>query len=125
MWAKNQGDVLIVGILSDEDAQSYKRLPIIPREQRFSIVQSLAIVDEVILGPKFETSEFYRDLDIDLHCQGDEIEGFYETAKRLRILRILGRSDITETTKIIRDIIGRYGTLTRVAQNPISKRRPA
>ena len=107
-WAKNQGSFLIVGILSDEDAQSYKRLPIIPYEQRFSIIENLNFVDKVIYGPKFETVGFYRDLGIDFHCQGDELEGFYEIAKQLGILKILGRSKITNSTEIIQRIRDRH-----------------
>jgi len=110
-WARKQGDILIVGVLSDEDSRSYKRLPVIPYDQRSSIVQSLAIVDDAIAGPKFETEEFYRALSIDVHCQGDEIEGFYTVANRLGILRILGRSSITESTEIIRRVIDRRGEL--------------
>ena len=107
-WSKQQGDVLIVGVLSDEDAQSYKRLPIIPYKQRVRIVQGLALVDEAVCGPKFETLEFYRSLNIDVHCQGNESAGFYEAAKSLGILRILGRSSITESTEIIRHITQRH-----------------
>ena len=107
-WAKNQGSFLIVGILSDEDAQSYKRLPIIPYEQRFSIIENLNFVDKVIYGPKFETVRFYRDLGIDFHCQGDELDGFYEIAKQLGILKILGRSKITNSTEIIQRIRDRH-----------------
>ena len=106
-WAKNQGDILIVGVHSDEVARSYKHLPVIPYEQRISILRGLTIVDDVIPGPRFETEKFYRALKIDIHCQGNEIDGFYETASRLGILRILGRSSITETSEIIRRVIDR------------------
>lgn len=107
-WAKNQGDVLIVGVHSDEDAQSFKRLPLIPYEQRTMILRGLVIVDEVVFGPLFETTEFYRSLGIDVHCQGNEQDGFFETAKNLQILQILGRSNINETTKIIRRVTQRH-----------------
>ena len=99
--AKAQGDVLLVGVLSDESAANYKRVPIIPYAERFAIIESIAIVDEIIPGPQYETRQFYIDHNIDIHCQGDQLEGFYEVANSLGILRILGRSKITETSQII------------------------
>ena len=79
----------------------------IPYEQRKSVLQGIAIVDEVICGPKLETEEFYRELNIDVHCQGNDIDGFFGSAKRMGILKILGRSNVTETTEIIRRVIDR------------------
>jgi len=105
--AKQQGDVLLVGVLSDEDANSYKRLPIIPFQQRLAIVQSIDFVDETIAGPKYEPADFYQNHKIDYHCQGEEIDGFYEVAKELDLLKILGRSPITETSEIIQRIVQR------------------
>ena len=103
--AKEYGDILIVGILSDEDTFSYKRKPIIPYDQRLKILQNISIIDKVIPGPKIEFEEFYRTHKIDIHCQGDQLDGFYETARRLGILRILGRSQLNETTQIIQKIV--------------------
>ena len=105
--AKSLGDVLIVGVLSDEDAASYKRVPIIPYAERFAIIQSIQFVDFVMPGPKFETRQFYIDHNIDWHCQGDQLEGFYEAAKSLNILKIIGRSDITDTSQIIQRVVQR------------------
>lgn len=115
--AKKHGDVLIVGVHSDEDSESYKRLPFIPFEQRTRVLQGLAVVDEVVRGPLFETEVFYRALNVDVHCQGNEIDGFYETAKHLGILRILGRSDLNETTKIMQDVMKRCGAHAHFAWN--------
>ena len=109
--AKSQGTALIVGVLSDEDAESYKRRPIIPFVQRLAIIEKIKLIDEVVVGPKYETRGFYRSLNIDLHCQGDQLDGFYEVAKELGILRILGRSLITDTSSIIRRVISETGKL--------------
>ena len=48
--AKEMGDYLIVGIHSDEDIEKYKRLPIIPEQDRYEIVKSCKYVDEVIIN---------------------------------------------------------------------------
>ena len=107
--AKSLGDELIVGVLSDEDAASYKRVPIIPYGERYAIIESLHCVDVVMPGPKFETPQFYLDHNIDLHCQGDQLQGFYEAAKSLGILKIIGRSEITDTSQIIDRVVQRAG----------------
>ena len=99
--AKALGTSLIVGVLSDEDAASYKRIPIIPYDQRSRIVKNLSLVDRVALAPKYEATEFYYSMKIDIHCQGDQIEGFYEVARQLGILRIVGRSMLNESSRIM------------------------
>lgn len=47
--AKTYGDVLIVGILSDEAVESYKRTPIYSLKDRLEIVKSLRCVDRVVV----------------------------------------------------------------------------
>lgn len=108
--ARKLGDTLIVGVMSDADTASYKRKPIIPYKQRVMILQSIKNIDKVIHGPKTETEDFYQSFDIDIHCQGDQLVGFYEVAKRLGILQIVGRSKLNETTKIIQKITQSYFT---------------
>jgi len=46
--AKKLGDYLIVGVLTDEAAKSYKREPIIPYWQRASMVDRQGIADKVV-----------------------------------------------------------------------------
>lgn len=50
IWqAKALGDVLIVGVVTDEFAMEYKgQLPLIPFEQRCAIVKSIQYVDVVV-----------------------------------------------------------------------------
>lgn len=60
--AKAQGGkdaILIVGVATDEDTQSYKRKPVIPYEQRIKMIKSLDFVDEVITAPLFTNKQFY------------------------------------------------------------------
>lgn len=47
--AKTFGDTLIVGVLSDEAVESYKRTPIYSLEDRLEIVKSLKCVDRVVV----------------------------------------------------------------------------
>ncbi len=55
--AKSLGEKLIVGIISDENAATYKRKPVIPCIQRRQIVEALEIVDLVIEDCPFNIIE--------------------------------------------------------------------
>jgi len=62
---------LIVGIISDADAESYKRKPIYNEEDRYMIVRSIRYVDEVIMGsPLTMTEEFVKKHKIDTIVHG-------------------------------------------------------
>jgi len=57
---------LIVGIINDRDATSYKRTPIFTEEDRYSIIESLIYVDKIIKNaPLIVTPEFIKDNNID------------------------------------------------------------
>ena len=47
--AKTYGDKLIVGVLSDEAVESYKRTPIFPLEDRLIIIAAQKCVDTVVV----------------------------------------------------------------------------
>lgn len=63
---------LIVGVISDADATSYKRPPIYNEEDRYVIIRSICYVDEVIMGaPLIMTKEF-----VDRHRIDCIVHGF-------------------------------------------------
>lgn len=71
---------LIVGIISDELASSYKREPIIKHSDRIEIIKAIGIVDEVIENPPLEmTPEFIEKYNIDL-----VVHGFQDNADWLK-----------------------------------------
>lgn len=71
--AKKMGDVLIVGIHSDEDVKSYKRTPIICHDQRVEIIKSIKYVDEVIENaPLSITKDFLDKNKINIVVHGDD-----------------------------------------------------
>lgn len=62
---------LIVGIISDKDAESYKRQPIYNEEDRYMIIRSIKYVDEVIFrSPLIITKEFIKKHEIDYVVHG-------------------------------------------------------
>jgi choline-phosphate cytidylyltransferase len=86
--AKNysENSYLIVGIVSDEDAEGYKRKPIISFEDRCEIIKAINIVDEVIeKSPLVVTKEFIEEHGIDYVVHGfanqsdwDKQKSFFE-----------------------------------------------
>lgn len=62
---------LVVGVVSDSDAESYKRKPIIQEEDRVEIVKQIKWVDHVICPcPLIVTPEFLQEHHIDLVVHG-------------------------------------------------------
>lgn len=71
--AKNivKNAILVVGIVSDEDAASYKRTPIVREHDRQSIIEQIRYVDEVIAPcPLIVTNEFLDQHKIDIVVHG-------------------------------------------------------
>lgn len=102
---------LIVGIISDEDAISYKRKPIYNEEDRYMIVRSIKYVDEVIMGsPLTMTKEFVEKHRIDCIVHGfsdskdlDKQQIFYQQVGN--IFYQIPYYKHTSTTQIINNII--------------------
>lgn len=77
--AKTHGDILLVGIHSDKDVQSYKRTPIIPMKDRITVVESCKYVDKVIPNaPLIISKQYIQKYNIDLvihaHQPNDDCE---------------------------------------------------
>jgi rfaE bifunctional protein nucleotidyltransferase chain/domain len=72
--AKTQGDVLIVGLNSDNSIRQYKdpSRPIIPQEQRAEILAALAIVDYVHIFDETVPMPFLETVRPAVHVNGAE-----------------------------------------------------
>lgn len=72
--ARRHGDHLIVGILSDDSAASYKRRPVMTLSERAAVVQSCRYVDEVITdAPLVLTDDFLAQHSIGVVVHGDDL----------------------------------------------------
>jgi glycerol-3-phosphate cytidylyltransferase len=64
---------LIVGVSTDDLVQSYKnRLPIIPFEQRFAIIEACRYVDKVVSQTSMNKMDAWRQLKFDVIFHGDD-----------------------------------------------------
>ena len=82
--AKNTYDdvYLMVGVISDDVAKDYKRLPIISHDDRIEIIKAIDIVDEVINDPPLViTKEFTDKYNFDLVVHGFSDEKDWEKQK--------------------------------------------
>ena len=103
---------LIVGVVSDEDAMSYKREPIISYEDRCEIIKSIKYVDKVIeKSPLTVDIDFIKKHKIDLVVHGfaseeDEKkqEVFFKEINDLGLFKKIKYYDKTSTTSIINKI---------------------
>ena len=60
--ARELGDHLVVGVLSDETVAAYKRRPIMTLAERVAVIEACRYVDEVIAGaPDRLTPDFLRE----------------------------------------------------------------
>ena len=59
--ARRHGDCLVVGVLSDDTAASYKRRPIMTLAERVAVIEACRYVDEVIAEAPFEVTEEFLD----------------------------------------------------------------
>ncbi len=85
--AKRHCDYLIVGVSTDELVEDYKqKKPIIPFEHRFEIVNSLEIVDEVVVQSHRDKIKQFHEINYDVMFVGDDWKGskiFEEVEKEL------------------------------------------
>jgi ethanolamine-phosphate cytidylyltransferase len=107
--AKEMGDYLIVGIHSDEDIEKYKRLPIIPEQDRYEIVKSCKYVDEVIeSAPLVISKDFIKKYCIDFVVRGDDItpELLRQQADPISmgVMKYVPRTKNVSTTSIVQKI---------------------
>ena len=103
---------LIVGIISDKDTESYKRIPIIREDYRAEILSGIKYVDKVIPNsPLILSNEFVKEYNIQKICipenrSDDEINDWYKFIDKEIILKIPYTTEISTT--LIIDKIKKY-----------------
>ena len=97
--AKALGDILIVGINSDEQVRKLKgeNRPFMPETERAEIVSALKFVDYVTIFPEATVTELIRAVRPDFHAKG---------------------TDYTTETVPEREIVREYGGRTAIVGDP-------
>lgn len=113
--ARSQGDLLIVGLNSDDSVRRLKGpgRPLIPQEDRAAMLAALRWVDHVVIFSELLADELLALLQPDVHCKGGDYtaEALPEAGVVLRgggQLRILPFSEGYSTSELVRAIRERY-----------------
>lgn len=80
-YARALGDILIVGVNTDELVASYKSTPIIPFEQRIALMKAIKGPDIVIPQRSLDHKDKVSKLNFDIFVVGDDWSGKYDYLK--------------------------------------------
>lgn len=113
---KDEDVIVVVGVVSDKDAEGYKRLPIIKEEDRVAIIKSLSIVDQVIFpAPLIITEKFINDNNIDMIVHGfvndedfQKQKDFFDIPIKLNKFKTIDYYTEISTSEIIKNIKENY-----------------
>lgn len=109
--ARHHGDWLVVGVLSDDTAASYKRRPIMTLAERVAVIESCRYVDEVIEDAPFQLTEAFLDEHaITTVVHGDDLspegaEAVYGPAAASGKLTYVQRTGGISTTQLIQRVL--------------------
>jgi len=98
------GDILIIGVVTDEDAQSYKRQPIIPFNYRIKMIEEFGIAAKVIPAVLHIDKSFIEkhNINIVIHGDDDEQAEFFKVPREMGIMRYVPYTKGISTSDIIR-----------------------
>ena len=80
-YARALGDILIVGVNTDELVASYKSEPIIPFEERIALMKAIKGPDIVIPQRSLDHTDKVKKLNFDIFVVGDDWVGKYDYLK--------------------------------------------
>ena len=84
-YARALGDILIVGVNTDELVASYKSQPIIPFEERIGLMKAIKGPDIVIPQKSLDHTDKVKKLNFDIFVVGDDWTGKYDYLKELGV----------------------------------------
>ena len=84
-YAKSLGDILIVGVNTDELVASYKSEPVIPFEERIELIKALKVTDVAIPQTSLDHTDKISKLNFDVFVVGDDWTGKYDYLKDLGV----------------------------------------
>jgi rfaE bifunctional protein nucleotidyltransferase chain/domain len=113
--AKEQGDVLVVGVNSDRAVRALKGpgRPLLPAEARAELVAALESTDYVVIFDDLRAETILRDLRPHVHCKGTDYSP--QTVPERAVVeslggtvRIVGDSKSHSTREILAEIARRF-----------------
>lgn len=114
-YARQLGDILIVGVNTDELVMSYKSEPIIPFEQRIALMKAIKGPDIVIPQKTLDHTDKVNKLCFDVFVVGDDWYGKYDYLKELGVdVVYFPYGDKVSTTFLKKKIYENYAKLEKI-----------
>lgn len=120
-YAKALGDILIVGVNTDELVASYKSIPIVPFEERITLIKAIKWVDIAIPQDSLNHTDKVKKYNFDVFVIGDDWFGKYDYLKNIGVDVIYfpyGKG--VSSTNLKRKIYNNYKKIQKKVDNHIS-----
>ena len=106
---KKLGNYLLVGVVKDDDVESYKRLPVIKYENRLQMLEECRLVDKVIPAELLITKDFINRNNISVVAHGDDDEqvDFFRVPREMGIMKYVSYTKGISTTQLIQSLKNR------------------
>lgn len=117
-YARQLGDILIVGVNTDELVASYKSQPIIPFEERIALVKALKYPDIVIPQKSLNHTDKVKKLHFDIFVVGDDWVGKYDYLEEMGVTVVyFPYGEGISSSELKERIWARYKKLQQTADN--------
>ncbi len=117
-YARALGDILIVGVNTDELVNSYKSKPIIPFDERIALIKALKYPDIVIPQDSLDHTDKVKKLNFDIFVVGDDWVGKYDYLKKLGVtVCYFPYGKGVSSSELKRKIYEKYRVLQNIANN--------
>ena len=117
-YARALGDILIVGVNTDELVNEYKSEPIIPFEERIALMKAIKYPDIVIPQHSLDHRDKVKKLKFDVFVVGDDWAGKYDYLEDLGVTVVYfpyGRS--CSSTSLKQKIYDNYQKIIKKTDN--------
>lgn len=117
-YARALGDILIVGVNTDELVASYKSQPIIPFEERLALMKAIKGPDIVIPQKSLNHTDKVDKLHFDIFVVGDDWVGKYDYLKEQGVdVVYFPYGDGVSSTNLKKKIYNNYKKLQQKVDN--------
>jgi choline-phosphate cytidylyltransferase/glycerol-3-phosphate cytidylyltransferase len=119
-YARAIGDILIVGVNTDELVAEYKSKPIIPFEERIALLKAVKGPDVVIPQHSLDHREKVKKLNFDVFVVGDDWAGKFDYLKELGVSVVyFPYGQGISSSKLKQDIYDKYSEMQKAADSHI------
>ena len=117
-YARALGDILIVGVNTDELVASYKSEPIIPFEERIALMKAIKYPDVVIPQHSLDHRDKVKKLNFDVFVVGDDWTGKYDYLQEQGVdVVYFPYGDGISSSKLKQEIVDNYMKMVAIADN--------